>query len=71
MSARFGEKRRGMALPVSSRRLVPLVWLIAGFLIGSVPAAEAKVYVAEPLLVAQPSYAGMKNTDFMTNKWQR
>ena len=60
MSARFGEKHRRVAPPVPSRRLVPLVWLIAGFLIGSVPAAEAKVYVAEPLLVAQPSYAGMQ-----------
>ena len=40
-------------------RFVPGGALLALFLT-ALPPAEAKVYVTEPLLVAQPSYAGMQ-----------
>ena len=34
--------------------------LFSGLLMSFASSAEARVYVAEPLLVAQPSYAGMQ-----------
>ena len=56
--SRGGKRKRGvMVLFVSLRRLGLSVCLL---LVLAASLAEAKVYVAEPLLVAQPSYAGMQ-----------
>ena len=49
-----------MALFVALRRFGLLVCLGLAFMTGAASPSAAKVYVAEPLLVAQPSYAGMQ-----------
>ncbi len=50
---------------LSLRRFGPIACLLSGFLMALASVvlaspAEARVYVAEPLLVVQPSYAGMQ-----------
>ena len=45
---------------LSLRRFGLISCLFSGLLMSFASSAEARVYVAEPLLVAQPSYAGMQ-----------